>query len=1054
MSQGESRITKLSRYFLECIAYDYLEVSAFASDKYDNPDYVELKEVPYRAEDHKVIFGDAAVIKLFNKARRARGQMDVYWGYPTRMRHIKAKSGWQGFRVEPILIFKIHADFRNPSESSFGVTEFPRINYTALEGLLDAGGGSRFIEAAVELAEGLGLGSDTKVVPDLDELFARLQNMFPVWPWREDLKPDKVVITKPFRELSAITDEGLYNRPIMVLAEKSKFTAGLEAELAKLVKMTDEDIQGTALHDWLYAHTDYSLSQSETLDPLLEVLPLNEEQRAAVHLAMTDPLVVVTGPPGTGKSQVVTSVLVNSTWRGQKVLFSSKNNKAVDVVEARANGISSRPVVLRLGANDFQAKLADYLSSLLSAASQSDDRMKFDEAKRIHARILEDQTKINGEISAILKLRNTVDDLEQSVESLRELLSEDLFAASRLVDLVALEAGIASLRQLVASCDASQQPWYVRAVWIIVRKKRYEDFERSKGSLGGVIAGLEAKMPSGPMSGQSVVEWIGLVKDLDQRFKWAQEAREYFQSLEALSRRSSPGDLAKQSSAVSHQLSEISRELWIRWLALQPDRLQNLERRKIQEFTSILRMIVQANEGNRLVGKNIIAKYHTLFAEVAHFLPCWAVSALSARSRIPFQKAYFDLVVIDESSQCDIASILPLLYRSKRAMVIGDPKQLRHITSLSMSQDRQLLEKADLQELGYGWAYAANSLFDLAQGLCPKKSQVILRDHHRSRREIIEFSNECFYAEAPLRVATAYDRLVPLPDDQPAVRWINVVGEVHRPANGGAINRIEAHAVYEELQRLMRANYKGSIGVVTPFRAHANAIRDFVYQDSDLAGKLELRDFLVDVVHSFQGDERDLMIFSPVISKGVHPGAIRFLQSNGNLFNVAITRAKSCLITVGDKSASLQSKVDYLEKFVKHTELVREGRAKEVATKPHADYGPNYPTVAAGDRVSEWEKILYRALYSGGIKTMPQYSEDKYRLDFALKIGDRKLNIEVDGEMYHRAWDGELCRRDQIRNRRLIELGWDVMRFWVYEIRDDMPRCIERVQSWFKNLNK
>ena len=77
-------------------------------------------------------------------------------------------------------------------------------------------------------------------------------------------------------------------------------------------------------------------------------------------------------------------------------------------------------------------------------------------------------------------------------------------------------------------------------------------------------------------------------------------------------------------------------------------------------------------------------------------------------------------------------------------------------------------------------------------------------------------------------------------------------------------------------------------------------------------------------MHSFQGDERDLIIFSPVISRGAHPGAIRFLQSNGNLFNVAITRARSCLIVVGDKSASLQSKVDYLEKFVRHTELVRD----------------------------------------------------------------------------------------------------------------------------------
>ena len=73
---------------------------------------------------------------------------------------------------------------------------------------------------------------------------------------------------------------------------------------------------------------------------------------------------------------------------------------------------------------------------------------------------------------------------------------------------------------------------------------------------------------------------------------------------------------------------------------------------------------------------------------------------------------------------------------------------------------------------------------------------------------------------------------------------------------------------------------------------------------------------------------------------------------------------------------------------------------------------------------------------------MPQYSVDKYHFDFALVSGKRRLNIEIDGERYHRNWDGELCRRDQIRNLRLMELGWDVMRFWVYQIRDDLDRCL------------
>ena len=114
------------------------------------------------------------------------------------------------------------------------------------------------------------------------------------------------------------------------------------------------------------------------------------------------------------------------------------------------------------------------------------------------------------------------------------------------------------------------------------------------------------------------------------------------------------------------------------------------------------------------------------------------------------------------------------------------------------------------------------------------------------------------------------------------------------------------------------------------------------------------------------------------------------------------------------------------------------------------DCGPNFPPVSSGDIVSDWEKVLYEKLYEQGVKTLPQYKVDKYSLDLALFVGDKKLDIEVDGETYHRGWDGELLRRDKIRNNRLIELGWDVQRFWVYEIRDNMEVCISRIKKWIE----
>jgi very-short-patch-repair endonuclease len=115
-----------------------------------------------------------------------------------------------------------------------------------------------------------------------------------------------------------------------------------------------------------------------------------------------------------------------------------------------------------------------------------------------------------------------------------------------------------------------------------------------------------------------------------------------------------------------------------------------------------------------------------------------------------------------------------------------------------------------------------------------------------------------------------------------------------------------------------------------------------------------------------------------------------------------------------------------------------------------ADLGPEYPCVSNPDQVSQWEHFLYRRLYRAGIRPIPQYQVEKYWLDFAVIMGDRRLNIEIDGERYHRNWDGELCRRDQIRNQRLMELGWDIMRFWVYQVRDDIETCVTRVQRWLR----
>ena len=192
---------------------------------------------------------------------------------------------------------------------------------------------------------------------------------------------------------------------------------------------------------------------------------------------------------------------------------------------------------------------------------------------------------------------------------------------------------------------------------------------------------------------------------------------------------------------------------------------------------------------------------------------------------------------------------------------------------------------------------------------------------------------------------------------------------------------------------------------------------------------------MVDTVHGFQGDERDVIFFSPVVSAGIGESTLRFLKNHGNLFNVAITRARSELVVVGDRQAALDSGVSYLAGFAEYS---RDCVARSACVPAdRRDWV----------RSTRWWRIRSWFPNGSGSSTGPCTARACVRFRNTRKrptrsisrssTGERKLDIEVDGENYHRNWDGELCRRDQIRSRRLRDLGWDIMRFWVYELRDD-----------------
>ena len=1037
---ADTPLARLCSYYLECLSKDMeAGISTYATNKYGSPDYGQLTALPQFANAAVNIFAPKDVNNTIAKVRKDPNRMTLQLGYPIHLRKVTAKTLF--YKVEPVFLIPFESQsFQNGGDPSL-TNEVPRFNFEAV-GNISKLEKNELFEEVITLSEELGLNNPPSEQPTFDEVILRLRQIRPEWSWVGTMNPEDITS----QSLQKETMEGIYNAAAVFPVERSVYTQGLEKELDKLRQLQDSQYKQTALGEWISAQ--FPAIQQQNID-LIEPLLSNYEQRQAVKRALQAPITVITGPPGTGKSQVVTSIIINATYRGQTVLFASKNHKAVDVVYERVNGLIASPVMLRLGGDDLQAKLAAYLSGLLASNTTQTNHEQFDASKKKHEELSKQITEINDQQTIVVNLRNRIDQLEQNIEKYRKSFGGELFSRFKDFDeslFKQIDLFIKNFEVALRRANKTRQPFFIRLIWFMIRSSRIEkansDFQILKNH--GPVFGVQSTQI--PLNEKSLEVYLQLAKEYRERLEWAKQVCEYFKALNDLRNQKNLFQLSLEAKQVENEMANVSLELWENWRKLLPDKLTKENRKDIGDYVALLNLIVAANAKNNK--PNVVwNRFYSLQEKVTNILSCWAITSLSVSGRVPFQPGFFDLVIIDEASQCDIASVLPLLYRAKRAVIIGDSKQLTHISAIDENQDIQLLEKYQLEKDFLSWSYVGHSLFGLAQTLCSSQDIVVLRDHHRSHSDIITFSNRAFY-DGNLRIATKYENLKFIPD-KPVLRWIDIAGAVQTPlVGGGSLNVREADSVVLELKRLIHSGYKGTIGVVSPFRAQANRIRDIVHKDQTLSNHLLLRDFLVDTVHKFQGDERDVMIFSPVISDGMGKGSRMFIARTGNLFNVAITRARASLIVVGDKGACSSCGIKYMEDFVDYIAKIEVKDHPRSAQNILADYGPKYPSVSSSAVVSDWEKRFYEALYANGIRTLPQYQVEQYALDLALIQDGRKLDIEIDGERYHKAWDGELCRRDQIRNMRLIELGWDVLRFWVYEVRDDLKGCIERVHAW------
>ncbi len=821
---------------------------------------------------------------------------------------------------------------------------------------------------------------------------------------------------------------------------------------------------------------DLPASAPQLVKPMPTIGHSSVQQDRAVHSAMTSPLTVVTGPPGSGKSQVVLNAVAAAVCRGDTVLIASKNNKAVDVVVERLRTAAPLCPVVRAGAASQRQTLASEIDRLVGEAERAEPAQGLvdasDQWHRVQRRVRAIHEVRDARVSVLHEMQSlegrlastplpegirdgttlTADAVDKAAANLktalRELDAPRQFQTLRELDEQARRRGqppdgvperIAPSDIKVASDDVEKAlralaRWpglflrqHTRQRRLAAVRKALERFAELMPHLREQARDSSARVdPSRPELGAGdarerfavvaadaldAAERATVMRMLDdakaaveKRMARARTALSAFgecaphlrERAEACLARVEPlatdprvldaGEMLdalvtearRDAAAVADRtqrealrtrleglpdVHDSEDSLWAlsgqrskAGLALFRATTRQMQTDRSQAWQAAGRLASRIRAAAR--GNARISDVHALLPEALSALPVWSVTNLSARGTLPLVNGLFDLVIIDEASQCDAASALPLLVRGKRAMVIGDEHQLPHITTLGEQREAAIaarcgLDSDDLAAFGY----RANSCFGLALSRLARPP-IMLDLHFRSHPAVVEFSNRQFYSGRMTMCGTARP-----PVGMSAVEWVQVSGRCERGAgsrswrNGREAAAVAAR-VAEDLTTYRRGNL--SVGVVTPFAQQANTILSALRREGI---DTEREGIEVATAHRFQGGERDVIYFSPTIDERSSRQVADF-AADPNLLNVALTRARCRIVVVGSGGAC-RKHANHLRELAAHV-------AKLAAT--------------AFD--SPLERDLHGALRAQGIDAEPGLEVGRYRLDLAVRRTD------------------------------------------------------------------
>jgi hypothetical protein len=670
--------------------------------------------------------------------------------------------------------------------------------------------------------------------------------------------------------------------------------------------------------------------------PESSAFELNDSQELALASAATAPLTVITGPPGTGKSQTVAAIVADAWLRGETVLVTSTNNTPIDDVINDKMLRLDEALILRTGNIDKRRELGVRLRELVGRVPRRPPeavRITLQAASLTRhraARVLEERARVEHTVLATAERRDRARAL---VWGEQRPPSGDL-------------AGIQSLAD--KAC---------RTRWRWLKRRRT------------MACLLRAGIQDPSITAEQVRGWV--TAEGSFRAAWRElTTMQLAQSVDAVASFTEAEDNWVMASRAATRARV--RERFAAGAEL------------LNELADVLTDELPRREAiNRAMG----------------YVSGWATSALSTRPNFDCRAGSIDLVVVDEASQCNLAQVLPIAYRARRLVIVGDPQQLPPVVTANAHELRSLAlvagtthEELATEHLTY--EDSAYTAFAPRHGRDP----FLLEEHYRCHPEIIQFCNENFYDDR-LTVLTkiSFDRNRPR-----GLEWHEVAGRTERGPAGSALNRVEADAVATWIADSGLPPH--SVGVVTPFREQARLIRQLL---STQRGRNPLTDVRVGTAHTFQGGECRTMLFSTVVSAGANPGTVAWLEGERNLINVAVSRAQEHLVVFGNRE-----------------ELRRLGASTLLALAEAADR-------RGEKRDAQWSEAnvrLHAALVEHGIPATLGDTDEGYPLAITLIGGyGRRINIEID-EFPDGDPRGRAQRQRVSRDANLRELGWTVIR--------------------------